>query len=81
MALDVAAPALEGGWRLEDMPQGLGAGLAVGGEVVERGDELVAFVGQTVGLVALGHRLHVGLLPALALVGIEDLRTREEAHQ
>lgn len=44
VALDVAALALQGyGW-LEHVPQGFGAGLAVGGEMVEAGDELVALV-------------------------------------
>lgn len=74
MALDVAAAALQGWWGLEDMPQGLGTGLAVGGEVVKRGDELMTFVGQTVGLVPLRDSLHVRLLPALPLVGIQDLK-------
>jgi len=78
VALDVAAAALEGLRRLEDVPQGLGAGLAVGRKVVERGDELVALVGQAVGLVPLGPALQLRLLPALALVGIQDLwRGRE----
>lgn len=74
VALDVAAAALEGGRGLEDVPERFGAGLAVGGEVVEGGDELVAFVGQAVGLVSLWDGLQVRLLPALALVGIQDLR-------
>ena len=74
MALDVAAAALQGVRRLEDIPQGLGAGFTVGREVVERGDELVTFVGQTVGLVPLRDSLHVRLLPALPLVGIQDLK-------
>lgn len=78
MALDVAAAAFQGMWRLEDVPQGLGAGFAVGREVVERGDELVTFVGQTVGLVALRDRLHVRLLPALPLIGIQDLKGGDE---
>lgn len=73
VALDMAAPALQCRRRLEHMPQGLGARLTVGGEVVERGDELVALVGQAVGLVALRESLHVRLLPALPLVGIQDL--------
>ena len=73
VALYVAAAALQGRRRLEDVPQRLGARLAVGGEVVEGGDELVALVGQAVGLVALGYALHICLLPALALIGIQDL--------
>lgn len=73
VALDVTAAALQRRRRLEDMPQRLGAGLAVGGKVVERGDELVAFVRQTVCFVSLRHRLHVGLLPAFSLVGIQNL--------
>ena len=78
MALDVAAAALQGRWGLEDVPQGLGAGLAVCGEVVKRGDELMTFVGQAVGLVALRDRLHVRLLPALPLIGIQDLKAGDE---
>lgn len=73
MALHVAAAALQGGRWLEDVPEGLGAGLAVGGEVVERGDKFVALVGQTVGLVALGGCLHLHLLSTFTLVGIQDL--------
>lgn len=75
VALDVAAATLQGCRRLEDVPQRLGAGLAVGGEVIQRGDELVAFVWETVGFVALRDRLHVRLLPALSLVGIQNLNT------
>lgn len=44
VALDVAAATLQCWRRFEDVPQRLGAGLAVGGKVVECGDELVAFV-------------------------------------
>jgi len=82
VALDVAAATLEGGRRLEDVPQRLGAGLAVGREVIQRGDELVAFVWEAVGLVALRDRLHVRVLPALSLVGVKNLektRRREGA--
>lgn len=40
----------------------------------------MAFVWETVGLVTLRDRLHVGLLPALSLVGIQNLnRDRERA--
>lgn len=73
VALDVAAATLQGWRRLEDVPQRLGAGLAVGREVIQRGDELVAFVWETVGLVALRDRLHVRLLPAFSLIGIQNL--------
>lgn len=44
VALDMAAPALESRWRLEHVPQRLGACLTVGGEMVESGDELMPFV-------------------------------------
>lgn len=74
MALNVAAATLQRRRRLEDVPQRFGAGLAVGGKVIQRGDELVAFVRKTVGFVALRDRLHVHLLPALSLVGIQDLK-------
>jgi len=80
VALDVAAATFQGRRWLEDVPQGLGAGLAVGREVIQCGDELVAFVWETVGLVPLRDRLHVRLLPALSLVGIQNLnRWREGA--
>lgn len=73
VALDVAAPALESWRRLEHVPQGLGAGLAVGGEVVKRGDELVTLVAD-VGLLAYGQRLQLLLPLALSFIGIQDLR-------
>lgn len=77
VALDVAAPALESGRRLEHVPQRLGARLAVGGEVVQRGDELVALVADVAGLLSDGQRLHgkLWLLFALALIGIKDLES------
>lgn len=78
VALDVAAATLQRWRRLEDVPQRLGAGLTVGGKVVECGDELVSFVWEAVGFVTLWHRLHVGLLPAFSLVGIENLYEEEE---
>lgn len=56
------------------MPQRLGTRLAVGRKVIQRGDELVAFVWETVCFVALKDWLHVRLLPALSLVGIKDLQ-------
>lgn len=74
VALYMAAAALDGGRRLEDVPQRFGAGLAVGGEVVERGDELMAFVGEAVSLVPWSDRVPVRrVFPDLALVGIKDL--------
>ena len=54
VALDVASPALQRRRRLEHVPQGLGAGLAGGGEVVEGGDELVTFVADVAGLLPDG---------------------------
>lgn len=72
VTLDVAAPALQGGRRLEHVPQRLGARLAVAGEVVERGDELMALVADVAGLLPDLYR-ELGLLFALALVGVEDL--------
>ena len=74
VALDVAAAALERRRGFEDVPQRVGTGLAVGGEVVVGGDELVTFMGQAVGLIALRHGLQVRLLPALALVGLPALQ-------
>lgn len=79
VALDVAAATLQGWRRLEDVPQRLGAGLAVGGKVVQCGDELVAFVWETVGFVPLRNRLHVRLLPAFSLVGIQNLYMEERS--
>lgn len=75
MALGVAAPALQGRRRLEDVPQRPGAGLAAGGEVVERRDELVALVADVGGPVAVRRRLHDDLLVPLdlAFVGVQDL--------
>lgn len=75
VALDVAAPALQGRRRLEHVPQWLGACLTVGGEVVQRGDELVALVADVAGLLSDGQRLHgkLRLLFALSLVGVKNL--------
>lgn len=73
VALDVAAPALQSRRRLEHVPQRLGAGLTVGGEVVERGDELVAFVADVAGLLSDSIHRELWLLFALAFVGIKNL--------
>ena len=75
VALDVAASALQGGRWLEHVPQRLGAGLAVGGEMVECGNELVALVADVAGLLSNGKRLNwkLWLLLAFSLVGIQDL--------
>lgn len=76
VALGVAAAALEGGRGLEDVPQGAGADLAAGREVVEGGDELVALVADVRGPVAERRGLHHDLLIAfdLAFVRVQDLR-------
>lgn len=76
VALDVAAPALQSWWRFEHVPQGFGACLAVGGEVVDGGDELVAFVADVAGLLSDGQRLHgkLWLLFALTFIGVKNLR-------
>lgn len=75
VALCVAAAALEGGRGLEDVPQGTAAGLAAGGEVVEREDELVTLVADAGGPITerSGLRHHLRIALTLALVGIEDL--------
>jgi len=75
VTLGVAAAALEGLRRLEDVPQRPRARLAVGREVVERGDELVALVGHVGRPLAQRHRLRGKLLLPLALtfVGVQDL--------
>lgn len=36
----------------------------------------MAFVWETVGLVALGDRLYIRLLPALSLIGIQNLNSQ-----
>lgn len=77
VALDVAAPALQGRRWLEHVPQWLGARLTVGGEVVERGDELVALMADVAGLLSDGQRLHgkLRLLFALSLIGVKNLES------
>lgn len=77
VALDVAAPALQSRRRLEHVPQWLGARLTVGGEVVERGNELVALMADVAGLLSNGQWLHgkLRLLFALALIGIKNLES------
>lgn len=72
VAFDVAAPAFQSGGRLEHVPQRLGARFAVGGEVVERGQELVALVADVAGLLPDLH-WELRLLFTLTLVGVEDL--------
>lgn len=75
MALGVAAAALEGRRGLEDMPQGAGADLAAGREVVEGGDELVALVANVRRSFTKWRLLHYDLLISfnLAFVGVQDL--------
>lgn len=75
MALGVAAAALEGRRGLEDVPQGAGADLAAGREVVEGEDELVALVANIRGSFSKRRLLHYDLLIAfdLAFVSIQDL--------
>lgn len=75
VALDVAATALQGGRRFEDVPQGACAGLTAGGEVIQGEDELVALVVDVGRAVAVRRRLHYHLLFALtlALVVVQDL--------
>lgn len=75
VALNVATPAFQSRRRLEHIPQRLGARLAVGGEVVERGDELVALVADVAGLLSNGQWLHrkLWLLFAFPFIGIKNL--------
>lgn len=75
MALGVAAAALEGRRGLEDVPQGAGADLAAGREVVEGEDELVALVADVGGSFAKRRLLHNDLLIAfnLAFISVQDL--------
>lgn len=75
MALCVAATALKGRRGLEDVPEGPSAGLAAGGEVIERDDELVALVADVGGAIAICSRLRDDLLftLTLAFIGVQDL--------
>lgn len=67
VALGVAAAALEGRRGLEDVPQGAGADLTAGREVVEGEDELVALVANVGGSFSERRGLHHDLLVALNL--------------
>lgn len=73
VTLDMASATLECRRRFKNVPQRFGTGLTVRGEVVKRGDELVTLVCQTVRLLTLGGGLGVHVLPALALVSVQDL--------
>lgn len=75
VALDVAAPALQSRRRLKHVPQRLGARFTVGGEVVECGDELMAFVADVAGLLTDGKRFHrkLRLFFALTFIGVKNL--------
>lgn len=75
VALDVAAPAFQGRWWFEHVPQRFRARLTVGGEVVKCGDELVALVADVSGLLPNWQRLHwkLWLFFALAFIGIKNL--------
>lgn len=77
VALNVAAPALQSGRRLEHVPQRLGARLAVGGEVVERGNELVTLVADVAGLLSDGLHRKLWFLFTFSFIGIKDLGSEE----
>lgn len=79
VALGVAAAALEGRRGLEDVPQWPSADLAARGEVIESEDELVAFVADIGGAIAIRCGLHYNLLFtfALAFISIQDLDKKE----
>lgn len=70
VALGVAAAALEGRRGLEDVPQGAGADLAAGREVVEGEDELVALVANVRVSFTERRGLHRDLLVAFNLAFI-----------
>lgn len=76
MALNVATAAFQSRRGLEHMPERFGASLTVRWEMIEGGNELVAFVGQAVGLIPLRNALHVSFLPTLTFIGIKDLRNK-----
>lgn len=80
VALGVAAAALEGRWRLENVPQGPSAGLTAGGEVVESEDELVALVADVGRTVTVWRGLHHDFLVTfdLSFIGVQDLVERKE---
>lgn len=80
VALGVASAALEGRWGLKDVPEGAGAHLAAGREVVEGEDELVALVANVRRPFAKGRLLHDDLLIALdlALVSVQDLTKKKD---
>lgn len=52
VALDVASAALKGRRRLEHVPKRFGAGFTSGGEVVQRGNELMPLMADVAGLLA-----------------------------
>lgn len=76
----MAAAALKGRRRLEDIPQGSHASLTAAGQVVQGGDELMTFVQDVIGTFTRCGLLH-GLLVAfaLALLGIQDLKENRKA--
>ena len=75
VALGVAATALEGRRGFKNVPQGPGADLTAGREVVESGDELMALVRDEGGAIHKRPRIHCQLLITfnLAFIGIQDL--------
>lgn len=75
MALGVAATALEGRRGFKNIPQGPGADLTAGREVVESEDELMALVRDEGGAIHKRPRIHCHLLITfnLAFIGIQDL--------
>lgn len=75
VAFDVAAPAFQSRRWFEHVPQWFGACLTVGGEMVKRGDELVAFVADVTRLLPNWQRLHwkLGLFFALTFIGVKNL--------
>lgn len=73
VALDVAASALQSRRRLEHVPQRLGARLAVGREVIERGNELVTLVADVAGLLSDGLHRKLRFLFTFTFIRIKDL--------
>lgn len=74
VALCVAAAALEGRRRLEDVPQRPRAGVTGGGEVVQGGDEFVALVADVVWtFIRCRFDHHFLIAFTLAFVGVQDL--------
>lgn len=82
VALSVAAAALQGRRRLEDVPEWPRAGLTAGREVIQSRDELVALVADVGGTLPKWQRLSRKLLVTFnfSFISIQDLEKGGECH-